>query len=82
MAPLIPDARATRMEAEQLRRESLELKLHLRASATRSRERLQSAEIALARAQAQRDRPLPSPWSTLHWTYASRELEHTLVPLP
>ena len=82
MVELIPTARAARVEAMRLRRETVSLKLSLRESAAHSREQLRTAEVALDRVHARRDEPLQSAWSTLHWTCDHRALAGVLVAVP
>jgi len=82
VAALIPEARAARVEANRLRRESRELRFSLRRSAARSRERLEAAEAAMNRVQARRQEALPSPWSTLCWSYDDATVARVLVSIP
>jgi len=81
VAALIPEARAARMEADRLRKETDSLKVSVRESAARSRKQLHAAEVALSRVHELRHEPLPSPWSSLQWIYDEETLAGVLVSI-
>ena len=81
MVELIDEARAVRLEAQRLRRQTAGLKLSCRARIVIAETTLASAEGVALRIEARRAEPLPSPWSTLDWVYDDRTLHDVLVPV-